>query len=361
MPAAPILDAEAMLLPVPGDDPAGRPLGLRERNLLKEYREEHDPAKLSADDLKDYALANKPRKLADWPKLFEFGTDYLVTHGKDLRLVMLMTEAAVHTSGFRGLRDSLKLIRRLCEECWGAMLPAIDDPTSPDDVEARVTLFGYIDEELKTPFFPSLLRDVPLLTSGDMKFGFRTARAAAADEPGSGRENFDAALAKATPAQLAAVAEADECLGEAMTEVALLGAVLDAKAPGMSPAFTGLKKAMIDCRNMTQEMLRVRGDGTAGANPGGAGGGDAAAVGGSQGGTGTAGGGRSREGIYAQLLDLVVALETVEPHSPVPFLVRRAIELRDAKFPDLVDQLTSGKNVLDFLRHPVELAKPAEG
>ena len=134
MPAAPILDAEAMLLPVPGDDPAGRPLGLRERNLLKEYREEHDPAKLSADDLKDYALANKPRKLADWPKLFEFGTDYLVTHGKDLRLVMLMTEAAVHTSGFRGLRDSLKLIRRLCEECWGAMLPAIDflDPPVSD-------------------------------------------------------------------------------------------------------------------------------------------------------------------------------------------------------------------------------------
>jgi type VI secretion system protein ImpA len=361
MPAAPILDVEAMLLPVPGDDPAGRPLGLRDRNLLKEYREEHDPAKLSAEDLKDYALANKPRKMAEWNKLFEFGSDYLVKHGKDLRLVMLMTEAATHSYGFRGLRDSLKLTRRLCEECWGAMLPAIDDPTSPDDVEGRVTLFGYIDEELKTPFFPNVMRDVPLLTAGDVKFGFRNARAATTDEPGSGKENFDAALAKARPEQLKAVAEADECLAEAMTEVALLGAVLDAKAPGMSPGLTGLKKAMIDCRNMTQEMLRVRGDGTAGAAPGAAGDASDSAAGGPEGSGGSAGGGRSREGIYAQLLQLVVALEVVEPHSPVPFLVRRAIELRDAKFPELVDQLTSGKNVLDFLRQPIELDKPAEG
>ena len=64
MPAAPLFDVESLTRPIPGTDPAGVPLGLREKNLLKEYREEHDPSTLSAEDLKDYALANKPRKVA---------------------------------------------------------------------------------------------------------------------------------------------------------------------------------------------------------------------------------------------------------------------------------------------------------
>jgi len=357
MPVAPAFDVEALVAAIPGDDPAGRPLGLREKNLLKEFREEHDPGKLSAEDLKDYALANKPRKAAEWAKVFDFGVDYLVAHGKDLRLVMLMTEAATHTAGFRGLRDCLQLLRRLCEDRWDAMHPVIDDPNEPDDVEGRVTLFGYLDEELKTPFFPNVLRDVPLLTSGDGRFGYRSARTASADAPDTGPEQFKAALASATPAQLAAVAESDECLAESMAEVAQLCAVLDLKAPGMAPGLTGLKKALIDCRNMTQEMLRLRADPahSAGghadpANPSDQSG--AAAVG------GRAAGGATRGSIYAQVLELVVALEALDPHSPVPFLIRRALELRDAKFPELVDQLTSDKRLLEFLRAPIELEKP---
>ena len=362
MPVAPLFDVEALLLPVPGDDPAGVAMGLRERNSLKEWREEHDPGKLSAEDLKDYALANKPRKSAEWGKVFDFGKDYLATRGKDLRLALQFTEAATHAAGFRGLRDSLQLLRRLCEDCWGAMLPAIDDPTDADDVEGRVSLFGYIDEELKTPFFPNAMRDVPLLTVGDARYSFRGARDAAGEPTGAGKAAYDAAVAKADPAQLQAVAEADECLAESMTEVAGLCAALESKAPGMAPGLAGVKKALIDCRNMTQEILRLRAEapaegGESGDDQGGDSEGEMAGGGGRTGG----GGGRTRPAIYAQLLELVVALEAIEPHSPVPFLIRRAVELRDAKFPELVDCLTSEKKVLEFLRHPLELARPVEG
>ena len=365
MPVAPLFDVEALLLPVPGDDPAGVALGLREKNFLKECREEHDPSKLTAEDLKDYALANKPRKVAEWGKVFDFGKDYLATRGKDLRLALQFTEAATHSAGFRGLRDGLQLLRRLCEDCWDAMLPPIDDPTDEDDVEGRVSLFGYLDEELKTPFFPNALRDVPLLTVGDARYGFRAARDAAGDPTGAGKAAYDVAVAKANPKQLQAVAEADECLAESMTEVAALCAALEAKAPGMAPGLGGVKKALIDCRNMTQEILRLRAEAPAAAAEGETGdGGEENSEGGAAtggGGRTGGGGGRSRPGIYAQLLELVVALEAIEPHSPVPFLIRRAVELRDARFPELVDCLTSEKKVLEFLRRPVELATPAEG
>ena len=356
---APLFDVESLILPVPGDDPAGAPLGLRDRNLLKEYREEHDPSTLSKADLTDFALANKPRKVAEWGKVLAFGTDYLATKGKDLRLALFVTEAATRTAGFRGLRDGLTLLRRLCEECWGALHPAIDDPTDADDVDARLSLFGYLDEELKTPFFPGVLRDVPVLVVGEAKYSLRAARAAAGDAGGALKAAYDAAVAKANPAQLLAVAAADEALVESMAEVAALCAALDAKAPGMAPGLGGLKTALIDCRNMTQEILRLRGDGPAAAP---APGGEAEPAGEASESAptgGTRGGGRSRPGIYAQLLELAAALEAVEPHSPVPLLVRRAVELRDVPFPDLVDYLTSEKKVLEFLRHPVAPAKPA--
>ena len=359
MPAAPLFDVESLVMPVPGDDPAGAPLGLREKNLLKEYREEFDPSTLSKTDLADFALANKPRKVAEWGKVLTFGTDYLANKGKDLRLAMLVTEAATHAAGFRGLLDSLVLLRRLCEECWGAMHPAIDDPTDADDVDGRLSLFGYLDEELKTPFFPNVLRDLPLLAVGEAKYSLRAARAAASDTEGAGKAAYDAAVAKANPAQLQAVAEADGLLAESMVAVADLCSALDAKARGMAPGLGGLKKALIDCRNMTQEILRLRGDGPAAA-PDGDGGSESPDESGAAGPGGSRGGVRSREGIYAQLLELAAALEAVEPHSPVPLLVRRAVELRDAKFPELVDLLTADNKVLEFLRRPVETAKPAD-
>jgi len=359
MPVAPLFDVDALLRPVPGDNPAGVALGLREKGLLKECREEHDPATLSAEDLKDYALANKPRKVADWGKVFDFGKDYLVTRGKDLRMALQFAEAATHVAGFRGFRDGLQLLRRLCEDCWDAMLPEIADPTDADDIEGRVSLFGYLDEELKTPFFPSALRDVPLLAVGESRYSFRAARAAAGDATGALKAAYDTAVAKADAKQLQAVAEADECLAESMAEVARLCAAVEAKAPRMAPGLGGIKKALIDCRNMTQEILRLRA--AAPAAPGDESGGDQGGGESAGGGGRAAGGVRSRAGLYAQLLELVVALEAIEPHSPVPFMLRRAVELRDARFPDLVDALTSDKKVLEFLRQPVELATPAEG
>lgn len=356
---APLFDVESLVQPVPGDDPAGVPLGLREKNLLKEYREEHDPATLSEADKADYALANKPSKSAEWGKVLDFGKNYLATRGKDLRLALLMTEAATRAAGFRGLLDSLTLLRRLCEDCWGAMHPAIDDPTDSEEVDGRVSLFGYIDEELKTPFFPNVLREVPVLVAGTSKYSLNSARAAAGDTVGNLRAAYDAAVAKATPAQLQAVAEADECLAASMAEVASLCAAIDAKVPGYAPGLGGLKKALIDCRNMTAEILKNRGDGPAAAPAVGsesAAEGEPAPAGGGRAG----GGGRSRAGIYAQLLELAAALEVVEPHSPVPLMVRRAVELRDVAFPVLVDVLTSDKKILEFLRHPVEPEKPAD-
>ncbi|MGL4421805.1 MAG: hypothetical protein ACRCZF_14145, partial [Gemmataceae bacterium] len=63
---------------------------------------------------------------------------------------------------------------------------------------------------------------------------------------------------------------------------------------------------------------------------------------------------KAREEIYARLLELAALLEKIEPHSPVPFLIRRAVEMRALQFPALVDALQRGGTMLDFLRNPLQ-------
>ena len=61
----------------------------------------------------------------------------------------------------------------------------------------------------------------------------------------------------------------------------------------------------------------------------------------------------SREAAYRQLEAAADMLARVEPHSPVPYLVKRAVQLKDIKFPDLVEQLTKDSNVLAFLKRDI--------
>jgi type VI secretion system protein ImpA len=61
----------------------------------------------------------------------------------------------------------------------------------------------------------------------------------------------------------------------------------------------------------------------------------------------------SRDAAYRQLAEVAAALERLEPHSPVPYLIRRAVELRALRFPELVEELTKDSTVLAFLKREV--------
>jgi len=71
------------------------------------------------------------------------------------------------------------------------------------------------------------------------------------------------------------------------------------------------------------------------------------------GGVAAAGGALNRDAAYEQLRRVAEQLERMEPHSPVPYLIRRAVELRTIKFPDLVEELTKDPNVLAFLKREI--------
>ncbi|QEL14128.1 type VI secretion system protein TssA [Limnoglobus roseus] len=367
MPSPTVLPVEPLLAPINGDDPAGGRPSILERNKLKEYQEDFDPERdLSAEERQDPRLSEKQKTVPQWDKIIQFGTQFLGKSGKELSVALAMTEALTKKFKFAGLRDGLKLLKGLCDECWDRMHPIIENPDDPDDVEGRVMPFTYIDDEVKTPFFPASVRGITLLnTTGGEPISFLSCQSFDPKRPPKvSQDDFRAAVAAAGPDQVAQLRLLDEDITESLSILQGLVAALDARAGSNAPGLGSLRKALQDCQTMTREALRLRGgEAPAAADApasGDAFGGDSPAaaaptamVGGGSGGGVNVGAIRSRDELYVRLNELTNLLEKFDPHSPVPFMIRRAMEMRDMKFPELVDRLNSDTKLLDFIRNPL--------
>ena len=129
-------------------------------------------------------------------------------------------------------------------------------------------------------------------------------------------------------------------------EVNRLGDLLNEKMPDFAPSFYEVRKALEDCQTIAQWIKQENGGGGAPAAEGG----EAAPAVARR--TGGSGGALTREAAYDQLKRVAEMLERMEPHSPVPYLIRRAVELRAIKF-RAGRGTNQRRNVLAFLKREI--------
>ena len=140
--APPVLDFDALLAPIPGENSAG--VDLREDSKeSRKYYEVRDLRKaeidnerinqrfalMTAEDL-DYELGllqADPRRPSDWGAVIKKATSLIATSSKDLWVVAWLTEALVREHGMAGLRDGIRLGRELCEQYWDSIWPRPND------------------------------------------------------------------------------------------------------------------------------------------------------------------------------------------------------------------------------------------
>src|SRR5262245_61898401 len=124
MASPPNLEIEALLLPIAGDKPAGVPTPYEVREQLEKLRKESDPADYAADD------PGRPEKhtRADWVGIIRLAQSVLTNSSKDLQVAARLLEALVQQHGFAGLRDGVRLLRLLVEQCWDRVYPELEDP-----------------------------------------------------------------------------------------------------------------------------------------------------------------------------------------------------------------------------------------
>ena len=146
MASPPILDFETLLAPISGANPAGEALQFNVRKKLDDARKEINPALFAPNDPR---RPEQPQA-ADWVTIEQLGKETLAQSSKDLLVAARLTEALVKQHGFGGLRDGLRLLRRLVQECWDRIYPVIED----GDTETRAAQFNWLDDEFKAAKFP---------------------------------------------------------------------------------------------------------------------------------------------------------------------------------------------------------------
>jgi type VI secretion system protein ImpA len=335
MPTGLPLDFDALLAPLGDGEPAGSSgTYFAMRAQLEDLRREVSPDDYDADD----PTRPTETKRADWTRIEELTRDALTGTAKDLRIAGYLVEALVHRYGFAGLRDGLRLLREMLEQCWDRMYPSIED----GDLEVRAGLFNSLDDKTargRMPF-PQILRTVPLLGPGGGKHGFQDWKTA--QEPGHDDLADSVARAiQATPPERGA--ELAQVLDECAREVDQLAKTLEAKIGGETTHLPNLREALQDCRRVARlvDQKIAEGSPAEGAES------DTQA----NGQTAQRGGGplQTRADAYRQLSEAAALLQRLEPHSPIPYLVQRAVELGAMPFPQLMRALIRDANTLTEL------------
>ena len=337
MPSPPLLNFEELVAPIPGESPAGSSVPFAVREKLEDWRKEIDPASWAPND------PSRPAefKRAEWAPIIQLSKETLVQSSKDLLVVARMTEALTREHGFAGFRDGFQLFRLLVEQAWNRVLPAIE---SEDDLEVRAAPFFWLDERDRGARFPVTIYAVPMVTGEKGPLSWQNWKDGQGGKGTITPADFEKAI-QATPRDQCQVLFDDITLG--WQELDTLVRELNEKMGRYAPGLTAIREALANCRSLAQQVLQKKGPAPSA---------PASAEGdGAEGAEGEADGGVAagrakrivtRADVYERLAEAAALLQQMEPHSPVPYLIQRAIELGAMQFPDLMKNLVLNPDVI---------------
>lgn len=339
-----VLDIDSLLEPIDGDRPAGDPraYSFQLRETLDELRREDRP--------EDFDDATRPAVLhrADWPGVVRVASEALEQQAKDLRIACHLLEGLLKVHGFAGLRDGLIVLRRLVDECWDRLLPDVDD----GDMETRAApIANMLDDAERGMRFPTSIRRIPMFRCGNDAYGLLEWNKLRSQSDDESQKELQKVLASTSYESLRE--EVDDAAAS-LAELKQLVQTMDERMGADAPALLQLGAAISECLQVLQPELETLAPAEATSAP---------ASGGS---TGGQGGGPmnqavlSRAEIYGQLSQAAEMLRQLEPHSPIPYLIKRAVDLGRLPFPRLVKQLIRDGNVLDELNREMGIQESAD-
>lgn len=331
--ASEVIDVEGLLAPIPGDNPAGE--NLQYAGLHDEIREAR-----RAEDTLAQGDWQREVKVADWDLTLELSEKALASRTKDLQIGAWLTEALVKKRGFPGLRDGLKVMRGLHERFWDQVYPEVED----GDLEGRANCLSWLDRQCA-----AAIKEVPLTKASGVGYSYLQyevskqlelpSNPASLDAEALERLNADRARAaedgKATPEDFAKIKaattrafleETSGNLAECWQEFLALDKAMDDKFARETPGLGELKKTLDVVRDFADKALKEKRLAEPDASDLAAGEGGAEGAGPSTGGVpGTSGPIRSRQDALTRLAQVADYFRRTEPHSPVSYIVQRAI------------------------------------
>jgi type VI secretion system protein ImpA len=313
------LTLNALLVPVDGPQPAGKTLrGTLIYRAIEKARRLDDPSI-------PMGLWEHELKRADWSQVCKLTLQGL-QQSKDMQLVAWLLEAQIHQQGLRGIAPCLILMQQLCSQFWDHLYPPVEE----GDLEYRANIIRWIAEKL----LPAL-HLIPLIDDGkDGSYNWSHWEQAQRNEQlKSNAVNRNILVIEgitwqelygrinATPTEHFQLLQQN--LLEALQGITELSATLDQLFGADSPSMNSMATLLQEMQSFVAAELHKRGvkpvvaavvNETAMAM-------DLPPVA-----TPVKTEVRTRAEAYATLAETAEFLMRLEPHSPVPYLVRRATE-----------------------------------
>lgn len=344
-----LLDFDQLLNPISAENPSGEDL-----KWDSVYEEIKSARKQGNRDLLDDGVEETP---PNWSLIVELATSAIATRSKDLMVGAWLAEALMSLHGFAGCRDGFKLLNELLERFWDTVYPEVPED---GDLERRLAPLLWCATADRGGKLPILLRESPLIpnsSDGVINWNYWESSFRIKPKGDSETEEMFAARKQRSDEQAKAYQEAmraasrdtiqdlSDDLHAAMAEVNRFSDILQHRFDRLAPGVSDLRKAIEDCTDIADRTLKEKGgsdsstEGAADASP------QDGNTGASWGGGVSAGAIRSRQEAFNRLEEIANYLRQVEPHSPVSYLVQRAVNWGRMPFEDLLQELLKDTTV----------------
>lgn len=336
--AAEVINIEALLAPIPGENTAGENL---------QYTGAHDEIREArrADENFEQGDWKRDLKVADWHQVLSLATEALTGKTKDLQISAWLAEAIVKLHGLAGLRDGLRLMRRLHEEFWDNLYPEIDE----DDFDARANALSWMDRQTAIAIKDAQITSPatgPVFTyrqyEESKQFEIPEDTGALNEEQRARVEEMKARIAEEgkltsedwtkskTATRRAYFEELNALIDECWSEYQSLDRVIDEKFGRQTPGLGDLRKTLDGIRSLIGNIVKEKR--VSEPYPGETEEARAVSANASDdtrsayGQSATAGSIKARQDAFKRLVEVADYFRMTEPHSPVAYLVERAIK-----------------------------------
>ena len=353
----PVIDFEVLLQPISEESPSGE--SLRYSGIYDEIAE----ARRADDDLMNQGEWKTDLKTADYSKVIDLGISALSTQTKDLQIAVWVSEAVARKHGFAGFRDSLLLLSGFQERFWETLHPEIDE----GDMEGRANAISWLDIQ-----FPLALKKIAI--TGGLGYSFNDWEDSKKFDFPEGMESLPVEertklnelkaqaekerrvtsnlwVAEKAETRRVAVEKVNFVIDECWVAFNDLNGIIEEKYDrNQMPGLSNVKKALDDIHTQVKKLLEEKRleepdpveeveevmEGESGAVSDGGGKGDGS----------VSGAINNRKDALRRLAEIAAFFTQTEPHSPVSYLVQRAVKWGNMPLETWLQEVIKDQSVL---------------
>ena len=355
------IDINSLLEPVSAESAVGSDIRL-DGSVTSEYSRIRD-ARKGARAAERSNIFDDDSSQADehWRTVLQLAPDILKNQAKDLEVASWYTEALVRRAGFQGLRDGFSLIRQMIEQYWDDIYPLPDE----DGIATRVAALTGLNGEGAEGVLIAPMRSVPITQEGAQGpysyWQYKQALDAQRVTDEQGRADLISKNGFSLDDIQAAVNQSEQTfyvdlrddVRDALDEYKRISQLLDERcgihdSPPASNIINTLSDILGAITHIAQLKLpQAEEESVEDADHPGDSGATAASP-------GTTNGGpvKSRDEAFRQLAQISQFFRQTEPHSPISYVLEKAVRWGNMPLGDLIQELipdSSSRSVFSSL------------